>query len=381
VAGIALGVAAVLVILSVMNGLELEFQTRLLTLTEHVKIWPDDVDSVPELAQRIAADPSVLSAVPFTEVEAMLAVGSVLRPALVRGLNPESATADHATSEIVGADALRLLEPGSRRVLLGRFLAVNLNVSVGDYVTILLADLNDGRPNLTRTNFEVAGIFYAGVTAHDTRLALVSLPDASALVGLGDKPQGIAVRLGDPQLAAQFQRDLAAEIGPGFRFSNWAQDNSSLLRAMAIEKAMMTIILMFIVAVAAFNIVASLMMVVNEKQRDIAILRTFGVGARRIVRVFAFQGAVLGLIGTLLGTVIGLVLAFNVETIVPWLEQTLNFKIMPGDVFYVTEIPSDIRLADVVFVPLAALVITLLATLYPSGRAALVSPADALRDE
>lgn len=381
VAGIALGVAAVLVILSVMNGLELEFRTRLLTMTEHVKIRPESAGYPTALRTLLESDEQVVTATPFTEFEAMLAFGAELRPAIVRGIRSQDAGPDDAMTQIVGADTLRLLEPGSRRIVLGQFLALNLDVGVGDFVTILHAVVDGAQPRLTQTSFEVAGIFSAGVATHDSALALVSLEDASRLLGLGTEPEGVAVRLVDAQAAPAFQRRLAEQLGPGYRFSNWADENSSLLRAMAIEKTMMTIILMFIVAIAAFNIIASLMMVVSEKKPDIAIFRTFGLDVSRVVRIFVIQGAILGIGGVLLGTVLGLVLSMNVETIVPWLEQTFHFKIMPGDVFYVTEIPADIRSGDVVTVPLVALVITLLATIYPSRRAAFVRPAEALRDE
>jgi lipoprotein-releasing system permease protein len=289
--------------------------------------------------------------------------------------------ANDEIAAIVGQDMLNLLQPGTNHVILGRFLALNLDVSIGDRVTALLAEFTDGRPSLRRAGFEVVGIFDAGVANHDANLALTSLADAGGLIGLGDRPQGVAVRLDDPMTAGEFQSALSAQLGNSYRYSNWADENRSLFRAMAIEKTMMTIILMFIVGVAAFNIVASLMMVVTEKERDIAILRTYGLEPARVVRIFFVQGALLGVAGTVLGTVAGIVLAANVETIVPWLERTLNFKIMPGDVFYVTEVPSEIQLLDVVLVPLFALLISVLATLFPSRRAAQVEPAEALRYE
>jgi lipoprotein-releasing system permease protein len=229
--------------------------------------------------------------------------------------------------------------------------------------------------------FTVAEIFEAGAPDHDTRLALVSLADASALARLEGLPEGLGIRLADPLVAPAFTAALAQELGTSYDYTNWTERYASLFRAMRVEKIMMTIILAFIVGVAAFNIVTSLMMVVNEKEKDIAILRTYGLEPARVTRIFFVQGAVIGCVGTVVGVVLGLVLAFNVHVIVPWLESTFGFRIMPGDVFYVTEIPSEVHLADVVLVPLLAFAISMAATLYPSRRAARVAPARALRYE
>jgi lipoprotein-releasing system permease protein len=209
----------------------------------------------------------------------------------------------------------------------------------------------------------------------------VGLADASALAGLGGRPAGLGIRLADPLGAPEFSAALARELGAAYSYTSWTERYASLFRAMRVEKMMMTIILMFIVGIAAFNIVTSLMMVVNEKEKDIAILRTYGLEPARVTRIFFVQGLVIGCVGTLVGVALGLALAFNVHAIVPWLESTFGFRIMPGDVFYVTEIPSEVRLADVVRVPLLAFGISLLATIYPSRRAARVAPAQVLRYE
>jgi lipoprotein-releasing system permease protein len=379
--GIALGVAALIVILSVLNGFETENRKRLLSMTEHVGISAANggLQDWESLAARIGALDDVVAVAPFVELEGMLAVGPELRPAVVRGVLPEVAATEYG--ELVDGASLMALADGQRRIVLGRFLALNLGVEVGQAVSFWLPRVEGGRASVSPVVFTVAGVFEAGAPDHDTRLALVSLADASALARLGGAPKGLGIRLADPLRAPAIASALAQELGTTYVYTSWTERYASLFRAMRVEKIMMTIILAFIVGVAAFNIVTSLMMVVNEKEKDIAILRTYGLEPARVTRIFFVQGAVIGCVGTLVGVVLGLVLAFNVHVIVPWLESTFGFRIMPGDVFYVTEIPSEVHLADIVLVPLLAFAISIVATLYPSRRAARVAPARALRYE
>jgi len=379
--GIALGVAALIVILSVLNGFETENRTRLLSMTEHVGVKSSEggLADWESLATRISARDGVVAVAPFVELEGMLAVGRDLKPAVVRGVLPERAATEYG--ELADAAALTALADGQRSILLGRFLALNLGVEAGQAVSFWLPRVDGGRASVSPVVFTVAGVFEAGAPDHDTRLALVSLAVASDIARLGGRPEGLGIRLADPLQAPAVTAALAQELGPGYVYTSWTERYASLFRAMRVEKIMMTIILAFIVGVAAFNIVTSLMMVVNEKEQDIAILRTYGLEPARVTRVFFVQGAVIGSVGTLVGVVLGLVLALNVHAIVPWLESTFGFRIMPGDVFYVTEIPSEVHVADVVLVPLLAFAITILATLYPSRRAARVAPAQALRYE
>ncbi len=311
----------------------------------------------------------------------MLSSGTDLRPAIVRGIDPGVELDDPELVSIVGADRLAALEAGSNRIILGRFVAAGLRVQPGDRITLWRAEIDAGRPRPYRAGFTVAGVFDAGVEAHDSNLALVHLADAGRLIGLDGAPEALAVRIDDPMRVADVGRALEAAVGGGYAWSNWAEENRSLFQAMAIEKAMMTIVLMFIAGIAAFNIVASLTMVVNEKEKDIAILRTLGLEPGKLARIFLLQGALIGIGGTLAGVVVGLALALNLETLLPWLERTLGFQIMPGDVYYVTQVPSEIRLSDVLLIPGFAIAISLLATLYPSRRAAAVEPAEALRYE
>ncbi|HEY8521222.1 MAG TPA: lipoprotein-releasing ABC transporter permease subunit [Gammaproteobacteria bacterium] len=391
-AGIGLGVAALIVILSVMNGFEAELRTRLLSMTEHVSIAAPGrgLPDWRQLAERVAERPGVAGVAPFVTFEGLLTAGAALEPVVLRGVLPETERAVSDLGRFVEEGALESLAPG--RVLLGRFLALNLGVTVGDRVTLLVPRVANGRPDPEREALSVAGIFEAGVQDHDSRLALLHLEQASRLRGLGGAPQALGVRLTDPLAAPELRRALEAGDGhgasaassahaPGLEYTDWTEQHRAYFQAIHIEKTMMTVILMFIVGVAAFNIVASLMMVVTDKQKDIAILRTYGLEPGRVARIFVVQGALIGLAGTVLGVALGLALAFNVDVIVPWLESTFHFKIMPGDVYYVTEIPSEVQLADVVLVPTVAFAIAVLATLYPSRRAAAVAPAAALRYE
>jgi lipoprotein-releasing system permease protein len=380
--GIGIGVAALIVILSAMNGLESESRTRLLSLSEHITIRAGSEDADLELASNAMAGVAEVDSVkPFVRLEAMLASGADLRPVIVRGIDPEVEAQDSEFAAIVGPDRLAALEPGSNRIILGRFVAAGLRVQPGDRITLWRAEVDGGRPRPYRTGFTVAGVFDAGVEAHDSNLALVHLADAGSLIGLNGEPDALAIRIDDPMRVASVEQSLRDTLGSGYAWSNWAEENRSLFQAMAIEKTMMTIVLMFIAGIAAFNIVASLTMVVNDKEKDIAILRTLGLEPGKLARVFLIQGALIGVGGTLAGVGVGLALALNLETVLPWLEQTLGFQIMPGDVYYVTQVPSEIRLSDVLLIPGFAVGISLLATLYPSRRAARVEPAEALRYE
>jgi lipoprotein-releasing system permease protein len=380
--GIGLGVAALIVILSAMNGLEAESRTRLLSLSEHITLAADQPGAdIGALQDRLAAADGVVSVSPFVRLEVMLSSRAALKPAIVRGIDPRAEDPNSDLARIIGLDYLDRLTPGSNQILLGRFVASNLRVQTGDQITVLMAQVEAGLPRPRRVAFTVAGVFAAGVEEHDANLALTHLADASRLVGLDGAPEALAIRLADPMDVARVTTALKAELGDGYRWSNWAEDNRSLFQAMAIEKTMMTIVLMFIAGVAAFNIVASLMMVVNEKEKDIAILRTMGLEPKKLTRIFLIQGALIGVGGTLSGVIIGLLLAMNLETVLPWLEQTFHFQIMPGDVYYLTRVPSEIRLGDLILIPGFAVVITLLATVYPSRRAARIEPADVLRYE
>jgi lipoprotein-releasing system permease protein len=377
--GIALGVAALLTILSVMNGLETETRTRLLSMSAQASIVaPHGLEDWEEVGRRLSTLPGVAGVSPFVALEGMLAAGTSLKPAMIRGIVPEDER-DSDLTRFVERSTLDQLVPGERRIILGRVLALNLELKAGDTVTLLVPRIANGRVVPRVASFTVAGTFEAGIQDHDAGLALVHMRDASDLEGLNGAAEGVAVRLDDPLRVQEFRAALGTSLDPDWRYSDWTEEHRSLFTAIHIEKLMMSLILMLIVGVAAFNIVASLMMVVIDKQKDIAILRTYGLEPRRVARVFLVQGAVIGVVGALLGTVLGLILATNVDVIVPWLEHTFGFQIMPGDVYYVTALPSEVHVFDVVAIPLAAMAVAVLATLYPARRAAAVAPANALR--
>jgi lipoprotein-releasing system permease protein len=378
--GLALGVTALIVILSILNGLEGETRERLLALGAHATVSaPAGLEDWRELRTRFAAEPGVTAVSPFVRLEGMLAAGTNLRPAVVRGIVPEEEREASELDRFVTLGGIENLVPGARRILLGRVLAANLDIELGDELIVLVPRVTDGRVMPRPAAFTVGGIFEAGVPDHDTSLALVHLTDASDLKGLDGAAEGVAVRFDNPLLVREFGVVQRAALDPEWRYSDWTEEYRNLFTAMRIEKIMMSIILLMIVGVAAFNIVASLMMVVIDKQKDIAILRTYGLEAHRVARVFIVQGAVIGLAGALLGVGLGLALAYNVDVVVPWLETTFGFQIMPGDVYYVTALPSEVQIFDVIAVPVAACALAVLATIYPARRAATIAPASALR--
>jgi lipoprotein-releasing system permease protein len=378
--GLALGVTALIVILSVLNGLEAETRTRLLALSAHATISaPEGFADWRELETRFAATPGLTAVTPYVRLEGMLHAGANLRPALVRGILPAEEGAASDLARLVERGALENLSPGAYRILLGRALASNLRLDTGDTVGLLVPRVVGGRVMPRQRVFTVAGVIDAGVPDHDTSLALVHVADASDLKGLDGAADGVALKFDDPFRVREFAAAQRGMLEPSWRYSDWTEEYRNLFTAMRIEKLIMSIVLLLIVGVAAFNIVASLMMVVIDKQKDIAILRTYGLEAHRVARIFIVQGAAIGLVGALLGVSFGLSLAYNIDVVVPWLEQTLSFQIMPGDVYYVTALPSEVQLFDVVAVPVAAFVLAILATLYPARRAAAIAPAIALR--
>jgi lipoprotein-releasing system permease protein len=383
--GIALGVAALIVVLSVMNGFQKEVRARILGVVSHVQITgaENQLADWREVARESATQPDVIAAAPFVNAQGMLMLGATVRGVVVRGIVPEleQNVADIGLHMLVGR--LDSLVPGDFGIVLGSELARALGAMVGDKVTLIapqgLVTPAGILPRLKQ--FTVKGIFEIGMFEYDSSLALIRLEDAQKLYGMGDAASGVRLKLRDLFRAREVARDLATRLRGDLYVSDWTRSHANYFRAVQIEKTMMFIILLLIVAVAAFNIVSTLVMAVTDKQPDIAILRTLGASPGGIMKIFVVQGALIGVIGTLLGVVGGIVLALNVDVVVPFLERLFSFKFLSREVYYITELPSDLQRGDVVAIALVSLALSLLATLYPSWRAARVNPAEALRYE
>ena len=386
--GVCVGVAALIVILSVMNGFESELRDRLLSLGAPVRVTatrfaaeaaPPDWINVAPLA---LGTPGVTDAAPYAEVQALAVHGPEMLPVLLRGIEPTAPAAASELAHAIAQGRLEDLSAGSGRVIVGEVIAERLGLSPGDSLTVLVPTAGaDGTPVPKLRDLRVAGVFEVGLQDHDATLMFANLADVRALGPAGTVREGLRVRLHDVLAAPVVAAHLRAQLPGTFEVSDWTRDNANYFRAIRIEKTMMSLILLLIVAVAAFNIVAMLVMVVTDKRTDIAIMRTFGAAPRRVMGIFITQGLVIGWLGVALGTALGLLLALHVDTIVPFLERTFRFQIMDADVYYITAIPSEVHWGNIVAIALAALLVTALATIYPAIRAARTAPAEALRYE
>jgi lipoprotein-releasing system permease protein len=381
--GVAVGVAALITVLSVMNGFETELRGRLLSLSAHATLTLNG-GPISDWKARIAQlqdSPGLTGAAPYLDTDAMLSKQASMSGAIVRGIDPEWEPRVSTIADAMREGKLTDLKPGLNRIILGRMLAYQLQVGPGDTVVVMIPGNTSGGGFAPRLQeFQVVGTFEVGLQEHDSVLALINLSDAQALRGLSG-PTGIRLKFDDVLKAPGLARIAAARLNPTMQVRDWTQENEAYFRAIRIEKTTTGLILMLIVAVAVFNIVATLVMVVNDKRTDIAILRTLGLSPRGVLAVFMTQGVLIGWIGTALGVGLGLALALNVDVIVPFLESTFGFHIMDPDVYYVSGIPSELHPPDVVRIAAAALILTFTATVYPAFRAAQTQPAVALRYE
>jgi lipoprotein-releasing system permease protein len=384
-AGIALGVMALIVVLSVMNGFQEELRTRILGVAAHLEISApgerlSDWRGVLAQAQQ---NQDVVSGAPYVNAQGMLANGDMVRGAIIRGVLPELENRVADFAQHMKAGKLDDLKPGEFGIILGGELARVLGVYPGDKVVLLTPQGNITPAGVMPRvkQFTVTGVFEAGMFEYDSGLALIHLQDAQKLLRLGEDVSGVRLKLTELFRAPFVTRDLSQSLVGDYYLTDWTQSHANFFRAVAIEKRMMFLILLLIVAVAAFNIVSTLVMAVTDKQSDIAILRTLGAKPGSIMKIFIVQGAFIGVFGTVLGVASGVLLALNLETVVPFIERLAGADLFPADVYYINELPSKLDWSEVGLISLISLLISLVATLYPSWRASRINPAEALRYE
>lgn len=383
--GIALGVAALIIVLSVMNGFQKEVRDRMLAVVSHVEIVPSAAAQLldwKDLGARALATTGVLSYAPYVAEQALLVKGDVMRGTLVRGIDPslEGSVAEFATQ--LPLSLTQALVPGRFGVILGDEMAQAMGVGQGDALVLVTpsGEMTPAGVLPRMKQLRVLGLFHSGHYEFDASLVLLNIEDAKRLFRLTG-PTGLRLKLEHPQEAKAKAEELQNVLGAEFFVSDWTRQNKTWFAAVQVEKRMMFIILTLIVAVAAFNLVSTLVMTVTDKLADIAILRTLGAGPASIMAIFMIQGSLVGIVGTLSGLGLGVLVAFNIDVIVPFIEHLLGTSFLPKDIYFISSMPSDPRASDIVPIVLISLALSLLATLYPSWRASRVKPAEALRYE
>jgi lipoprotein-releasing system permease protein len=382
--GIAVGMIALITTIAVMTGFQEEYRTRLLSMVAHATISGVG-ESLPDWqgAVRLAhQDKRVIGAAPYVEREAMLQ-GNSEQGVMLRGVLPEREGEVSVLAKKMIAGKLSDLQPGKFDLLLGKELALELGVGVGDKVTVLVAEGNVTPIGfIPRAKaFTVVGIFEAGMQEYDAGLAVTHMQDAQRLLRMGDGVTGVRLKLTDMWQAYRVADDLANRMGGLYRIRDWTRDNANMFSALKMEKTVMFLLLVLIIGVATFNLLSSLVMVVTDKQADIAILRTLGMRPGAIMRVFMVQGCVIGTLGVVLGVVGGVMLTKNLDAIVALIERMTGVEVMPADVYYISGLPTRLEWSDVGTIAVVGLVLCFLATLYPAWRAARIDPANALRYE
>ena len=382
-AGIALGVAALIVVLSVMNGFQKEVRDRMLSVLSHIEITsPNGLSDWEPIAETLAKQAHVLGVAPMVSSQGLLSRAESMRGVVLRGVDPalEGRVSDLPKQLIVGS--ISDLKPGQFGVVLGTQLAGTLGIRVGDRVNLLVpeGDLTPAGMMPRMRALQVVGMVDSGHYEYDSTLAVMHWKDAAALLRMTD-PTGLRVKVDDMQKAPEIAVRLAQVVPQALWVRDWSRSNRNWFAAVQTEKKMMFIILTLIIAVAAFNLVSTLVMTVTDKQADIAILRTMGASAGLVQRIFLVQGLAIGLLGSLLGVGFGLLIALNIDVIVPFIETLFRVQFLPRDIYFISQLPSDVRLDDVLKVGIMAFVLSILATIYPSRRAAQVKPAEALRYE
>ena len=383
--GIALGVAALIVVLSVMNGFQKEVRDRMLGVLSHVEVFTPDGGALPDPAttlRELRAHPEVVGAAPFIAAQGLLARGEDMKGVLLRGIDPAQEPTVTSLAGELAQTVLPQLQPGAFGIVLGGALAQSLGLQVGDAVTLVApsGQVTPAGVVPRLKQMSVVGIFDSGHYEYDSTLAFVHIDDAARIFRL-EGPTGIRLKLKDLHRAREVTHELAAMVSGDLLLRDWTRQNRTWFAAVQLEKRMMFIILTLIVAVAAFNLVSTLVMTVTDKRADIAILRTLGASPRSIMAIFVVQGAFVGVIGTLAGLLLGLGIAFNIDTLVPALESLLGARFLPQDIYLISRMPSDPQQGDILPIALISLALAFVATLYPSWRASRVNPAEALRYE
>lgn len=385
--GIALGVAALIIVLSVMNGFQAELRNRILGVASHIEITENNnkLTHWQALAAQAEAQPNVQASAPYVMAQGMLSNGQAVQGALVRGVLPseEDRVADLGKSMQIGQ--LSELVPGEFNIILGTDLAYNLGVSVGDKV-VLMAPQGQFTPTgvIPRLKqFRVVGLFQIGMYEYDAGLALIHIEDAAKLYRMGEQVSGLRLKINDlfdaPTMTAELNKSLQP-LG-AYYITDWTQQHANFFKAIQLEKRVMFIILTLIVAVAAFNIVSTLVMAVTDKRADIAIMRTLGASPQSIMQIFIIQGALIGIVGTFFGAILGIAIALNIDTIIPFIENLFQVQFLAKDVYYISELPSKLEWNDTITIIVTSVVLSLIATLYPSYKASKINPAEALRYE
>ena len=385
IAGITLGVTALITVLSVMNGFEKELRTRILGVAAHMEISSarDSLDDWQRLTPYLERYPQLSGMAPYISAEGMLTAGAGVSGTLIRGISPELEPQVSTLDREMEIGSLTDLKPGEFNIILGQELARRLGVRPGDKVTLVTPQASVTPvgiiPRLKR--FTVVGVFEAGMYEYDSALALIHIDDAAKLFLKPGQVTGVRLKLKDMFEAPYLTQFMVQDLPRGYVVTDWTRQHVNFFRAVKTEKVVMFVILTLIVAVAAFNIVSTLVMVVTDKKADIAILRTLGASPARIMRIFIVQGVVIGTFGTLLGVIGGIILASNVEVIVPVIERALGRKFLSPDVYYISDLPSEMLWSDVAKISVVAFFLCLIATLYPAWRASRTQPAEALRYE
>ena len=388
--GIALGVAALIVVLSVMNGFQAELRNRILGVASHIEITGENntLSGWKQLAEPLSKTQHVRAVAPYITAQGMLSFGQGVQGAIVRGVLPATEDKVADLGSHMKAGSLNDLKAGEFGIVLGSDLAFNLGASMGDKVVVM-----SPQGQFTPTGvvprikqFKVVGLFQIGMYEYDAGLALINMDDAAKLYRMEDKVSGIRLKIDDLYDAPQISSALAESLSHNepqhqYYVTDWTQQHANFFKAVQMEKRVMFIILALIVAVAAFNIVSTLVMAVTDKRADIAIMRTFGASPRSIMGIFIVQGALIGVIGTLLGAMVGVLIALNIETIVPFIENLFHVQFLAKDVYYISDLPSKLEWSDVTTIVLMSFVLSLFATIYPSYKASQINPAEALRYE